>query len=128
VIQSEEGWLFGGFTTESWKDVPVKADELSFKADESAFLFTLTNPHSIPPTRYTISSLERAQCAIYVHPKLSAAFGYFDISIESNANKCYSCIDFPSIYKDTTNKGSSTFTGESQFRTKEIEVYAVVTN
>eukprot|EP00026_Physarum_polycephalum_P010975 Phypoly_transcript_11164.p1 GENE.Phypoly_transcript_11164~~Phypoly_transcript_11164.p1 ORF type:complete len:360 (+),score=61.90 Phypoly_transcript_11164:125-1204(+) len=120
VIQSEGGWLFGGYTSKSW------AHTGGCLADESAFIFTLTNPHSIPPTKYILNK-EHSKYAIRTHSSLGATFGGgFDIHISNNSNQnTDSYINFPYSYIDTTNKGTDTFTGAEHFKTKEIEVYSV---
>jgi len=46
VIHSKKGFIFGGYTPISFGG----DDEYRTHAD--AFLFTITNPHNIPPTRY----------------------------------------------------------------------------
>jgi hypothetical protein len=45
--EQHRGWLFGGFTSE-----PLQSGKSRRHVDHTAFLFTLTNPHGIPPTRY----------------------------------------------------------------------------
>jgi len=67
VIKSKEGHLFGGFTSLSW------AGEHTTKEDPSAFLFTLTNPHGIPPTKYSIKKY--SQSGIVCDQDSCAAFG-----------------------------------------------------
>jgi hypothetical protein len=49
VLQSPEGYIFGGFSSVSWRS------QLAVVADPSGrcFLFTLKNPHGISPTKYT---------------------------------------------------------------------------
>jgi len=121
VIQSVGGWLFGGFASKSWK--PTGDNQ----ADESAFIFTLTNPHSIPPTKYTLKN-DKIQFSIYCSNSYGATFGGGnDIYVSDNSNQNYSShINFPHTYNDTTNKGKTTFTGSFRFTTKDIEVYSVV--
>ncbi|CAF3291194.1 unnamed protein product [Rotaria socialis] len=48
IIQSNNNCLFGGYTTIPW------SSDNSYSSDDTTFLFTLVNPHSIPPTKYTI--------------------------------------------------------------------------
>jgi hypothetical protein len=43
-------YLFGGYTSTSWKNT----NETIWDNDPSAFLFTLINPHEIPPTKNMI--------------------------------------------------------------------------
>ncbi|CAF4311702.1 unnamed protein product, partial [Rotaria sordida] len=50
IIQSNNNYLFGGYTA-----IPWTSEGDSYKNDTTAFLFTLTNPHNIPPTKYLIN-------------------------------------------------------------------------
>ncbi len=115
------GYLFGGYTTASWKNT----GEGLWITDESAFLFTLTNPHRIPPTKYPVKS--SGDCATWSAIGLGPTFGHFDICIHPNSNQnAGSNIGFPKNYRDTTGIGENTFTGTTTFQTSEIEVYKQV--
>jgi len=118
VIKSTGGHLFGGYTSKQWSSAKNRF------GDDSAFLFTLTNPHNIPPTKYSISGSD----AIYDEPTYHATFGGgHDIRVYSNAHqnqKSYSV--FPHSYDDTTGKGNTTFTGTDNFTVADIEVFSVV--
>ncbi|CAF4930311.1 unnamed protein product, partial [Rotaria sp. Silwood1] len=48
IIQSNNGYLFGGYTSVPW------SSSGDFESDATAFLFTLTNPHAISPTKYSV--------------------------------------------------------------------------
>ncbi|CAF1174164.1 unnamed protein product [Adineta steineri] len=50
IIQSSNSSIFGGYTSVSWTSSEKREN------DETAFLFTLINPHNILPTKYTITS------------------------------------------------------------------------
>jgi len=128
VIKSSEnngGWIFGGFTTQSWKDAVIRTGSW-FRSDDQAFMFTLTNPHLIPPTKYSIIE-DKQKHAMYANDKYGPSFGYFDLSISQQSNVIdYSYSDFPKTYNDTTGKGDLTFTGSHYFRTSNMEVYAII--
>ncbi|CAF3335863.1 unnamed protein product [Rotaria socialis] len=118
IIQSNNNYLFGGYTAIPW------ASESAFKTDTTAFLFTLTNPNNLPPTKYLIN-LAKQVYAVYHYGVHGPTFGYpHDINIAngSNANNT-SCTNFPSTYLDTTGKGNNTFTGARNFTTSDIEVF-----
>jgi len=121
VVQSVEGYLFGGYTSQSWEGNKI------YKNDPAAFLFTLSNPHSIPCTQYPITPAG-APNATYCAPNWCAAFGGdgtdFFISFNSHQHNESSSY-FPFCYNDTTGKGNNTFTGSPNFTTKEVEVYSV---
>jgi len=118
VIKSKEGHLFGGFTSQSWEGT-------WYKEDPAAFLFTFTNPHHIPPTKYSIND---ASLAVFCHPSYCPTFGRgHDVRVSSSSNQDgYSSTSFPSSFIDSTGKGKATFAGAQNFSTVEIEVYSVL--
>ncbi|CAF4312820.1 unnamed protein product, partial [Rotaria sordida] len=68
IIQSNNNYLFGGYTT-----IPWTSDD-SYKNDTTAFLFTLTNPHNIPPTKYLINPGNAAN-TVFHHNSYGPYFG-----------------------------------------------------
>jgi len=120
IIQSKEGGnLFGGYTSQSWDS------SNAYKQDPSAFIFTLTNPHAIPPTQYAIKNIPRS---IRGRASYGPLFGGgYDVRIVSGSNQNNSSYtNFPTSYTDTTGKGDVTFTGARNFSTSEVEVYSVL--
>ncbi|CAM4850396.1 unnamed protein product [Rotaria magnacalcarata] len=118
IIQSNSNHLFGGYTAIPW------TSDGSFKNDTTAFLFTLTNPHSIPPTKYLIDSAQ-AKYTVRHGSSFGPTFGGgHDIHLTnvSNANNS-NYTKFPDTYLDTTGKGNNTFTGATYFTTSDIEVF-----
>jgi hypothetical protein len=118
IIQSNNNYLFGGYTSISW------TSDGSYKNDTTAFIFTLTNPHNIPPTKYLIQT-DKTGYAVNHSSNYAPTFGGgHDISSAnaSNANNS-SYANFPFSYTDTTGKGNATFTGAKNFTTSDIEVY-----
>jgi len=121
IINTTDGHMFGGFTSMSW----TSDDEGAYKADATAFLFTLSNPHGIKPTKYVIK--EGGKCAIRSKTIRGPMFGGgHDIFVGSLSNSnAYSYIKFPYSFIDTTGKGDKTFTGSNNFTSSEIEVYSL---
>ena len=112
------GHLFGGYTGTSWKI----SKETPWTVDPSAFLFTLTNPHQIPPTKYPIKS--PGNCATRLRSNYGPTFGEYDICIHLDSNQnSKSNVNFPKNYSDITGLKEITFTGTQHFQTSEIEVY-----
>jgi hypothetical protein len=116
VIIQSNGFLFGGFTINSWTSSGgwIKDDS------KQTFIFTLTNPHGIIPTKYLLSD---TSSSIYCDSSYGPRFGK-DICINDLSNKnsdSYSW--FPRTYSDSTNKGRVTFTGQEKFKVEEIEVF-----
>ncbi|CAF3999523.1 unnamed protein product [Rotaria sp. Silwood1] len=118
IIQSNNNYLFGGYTAIAW------TSNGSYASDTRAFLFTLTNPHNIPPTKYLINPSQTGN-AVYHHSGYGPTFGSghdMHLANASNSNNS-SYIGFPSGYLDTTGKGNNTFTGARNFSASDIEVF-----
>lgn len=124
IIQEQNGYLFGGYISLSWQS-PDKAE---YKWDRSAFIFTLSNPHNIPPTKYIPS--KQAFCN-------SVNYGphFYDIHVVPNSNDyATSWSIFPRRYVDTTGKGKTTFFEPARldsynnpcFAVSDIEIYSVL--
>ena len=119
VISSSSGHLFGGFTNQNWH----RHTHEKYNADPTAFIFTLSNPHKISPTKYAISESHISE-AIQSDPSCGPIFGASDMAICTGCNSSSgSKIKFPASYVDTTRKGATTFTGTETFTVAEIEVY-----
>jgi hypothetical protein len=120
VIQSNNNYLFGGYTSIPW------TSDGTYKNDTTAFLFTLTNPHNIPPTKYLIKP--GGTNAVNHGGSYGPTFGGgHDIYVAnaSNANTT-SYTNFPHAYTDTTGQGNNTFTGAKNFTTVDIEVFQLL--
>jgi hypothetical protein len=90
--------------------------------DKNAFLFTLINPHNIPPTKYMINSL--GENAILSNFCSGPVFGGWDICIcLRNEQNNESFIIFPTNYIDSTERGHITFTGSQHFSLTDLEIY-----
>jgi len=120
VIQTKEGYLFGGFSPVAWDSSD------SWKTHPNCFIFTLHNPHHIPPSKYPL--LPGDKHGIRCNSAYGPVFGGGDdIRVYSNSNNTNSSFTyFPNSYIDTTGKGLETFTGVKYFTTKEVEVYSAV--
>ncbi|CAF1017187.1 unnamed protein product [Didymodactylos carnosus] len=121
VIRSKNGYLFGGYTRVPWKS------DGGWKEDASSFLFTLSNPHSIPPRKYHVDS-QQSKYAVRHRADYGSAFGGgcdLFVSHKSNENSD-SYTNFPCSYMDTTGKREKTFTGAKYFTIFDIEVFRVV--
>jgi hypothetical protein len=122
IFQSTEKYLFGGYTKVPW------SSKVDVKGDAQAFLFTLTNPHDIPPTKYSIHP-DRKDNAVYHFEHHGPCFGKHGATCDvcvSNFPKDTSyqnTISFPGAYLDTTGKGKQTFTGSGTFGLSDIEVF-----
>ncbi|CAF3347769.1 unnamed protein product, partial [Rotaria socialis] len=110
-----------GYASVSW------TSNDGYNTDPSAFLFTLTNPHNIPPTKYPIKS-DKEDEAVCHNSSYGPRFGKgADISVGNGGTSRHSqYTNFPTTYSDTTEKGDTTFTGAKTFTLLEIEVFKLV--
>ncbi len=116
IVLSNNNYLFEGYASVPW------TSSRSYGNDTTAFLFTLTNPHNIPPTKYFINPGNVAN-AVFHHSSYGPYFGSGALSLTNNSNSSKSNIGFPNVYIDTTRKGNTTFTGANTFITSDIEVF-----
>ena len=118
IMKSSNNHLFGGYTAISW------TSDTDWKQDTTAFLFTLTNPHEISATKYSIDTAKDAH-GVFHHAHSGPWFGganEFTVSCHGNM---YHCITdaFPHVYIDTTGEGPNTFTGAASCNVPDLEVY-----
>jgi hypothetical protein len=120
TIIKANGYLFGDYTPNSWSSSNTYVND----STKQSFIFTLTNPHSILPTKYCLA---RPECSIFCHPNCGPTFGSgHDIRINDQSNNnTSSYTEFPKGYSDSTGKGKGkvTFTGQRNFTVQEIEVF-----
>jgi len=117
LIQSQQGYLFGGYTPVAWDSTS------SYKASTTSFLFTLTNPNSIPPTKYAINPAQAAY-AMFASASYCATFGSgHDLTVRDSNGSIYT--NFPHTYIDTTGHGQNTFIGARNFVPTEVEVFSI---
>jgi hypothetical protein len=121
VIKSTTGHLFGGYCSTSWDANKGNLFGVGEEAPDS-FLFTLTNPNGIPPTKYLPKEGENAIFQGGAIRQVGPAFGK-DVWVVDNCNKVADNIEFPSSFLDTTGKGKNTFTGSGKFTVSDIEVF-----
>jgi hypothetical protein len=115
--------IFGGFAEPPWGSrVFVKA-----KAGESpaGFLFTLKNPHNLPPRNFKLIPRRRSS-AIKCSLRQGPCFGDEDLVVSDACNvKPSHCRGFGSTYEnDIGIQGRCVLTGSETFIVSEIEVFA----
>jgi len=113
IIKSQNNFIFGGYVPISW------TSSNSYLTDQRTFIFTIKNPHNIPPTKYTYTNNGNA---VYDHASYLSTFGGgHDFYVSGNTCS----VAFPTSYSDTTGKGSATFFGTSSITISEMEVFIV---
>jgi hypothetical protein len=118
IIKCQGGNLFGGYSPVSWDTPQLRKG--TKKPAPGCFIFTLTNPHGIPPTRY----YGQEHSGVFFHSSCGPVFGSNDLRIEDSCDK-HSCnkFEFPNKFVDTTGSGDATFTGSNHFAVSEIELF-----
>jgi hypothetical protein len=120
IARSTSGFVFGGFTS-----VGFGHSHGTCKADASAFVFTLINPHGIAPTML-MGNGDGQDVSHY--DGNGAIFGEGDdLLFVSNCHTVpTSRSSLGSSYTDTTGKGEKLFTGARQLGTiAEILAFSV---
>lgn len=113
IIQAR-GYLFGGYNPDHWELSKNKIE----KYLPDSFLFTLTNPHGIPPTRLFPQKDKRSIC---FHKIGGIFFGGFAVMSDSKNVNIYSSDNFI----DTSGKGKGLFTSNDGYNViDDIFVYS----
>jgi len=125
VIKNTSGFIFGGFTS-----IPCSSS-VGYKADSTAFLFSLTNPSNTPLKM----KVKLSQNAVCHSSNYGPAFGGGLVgglkvcslsNTNTNSSVCLHSYEFPS--GKSFNEGGKFFIGGSdyEFQTVEIEVFQVL--
>jgi hypothetical protein len=122
LIHDTEGNIFGGFTPAKWESVP----KWEYKADPSlkSFLFTLKNPHNLPPTKFPLK-LEQKESAIFCLSSCGPHFGNIYISDDCDASPSNDSSLGRTDANGTGLDGQKVLTGSQYFTVKEIEVFEI---
>jgi hypothetical protein len=130
VILDTNGNVFGGFTPLEWESRVWNGksgkDDNCIKTDGScqSFVFTLKNPHDISARKFALK-FEMKHQAIICDSKRGPHFG--DIGIREDCNTAF--VNATSLGTSYTNDtglgGKGFFTGELNFKVKEIEVFEI---
>ncbi|KAK8799476.1 hypothetical protein WA158_006025 [Blastocystis sp. Blastoise] len=120
--------IFGGYTTQYWES----RKEKEYKYDSGSFLFTLSNEHDIPPTKYDILDPFNA---LYWDKNHGPDF--MDICIKDDCNNNnFSYINGHTCYyaHHNTPQSTSLFVNTAEpkennyFTVEEYEVYELISN
>jgi hypothetical protein len=120
LIFDTTGNIFGGFTPVEWEsNSGEKADD-----SQNSFVFTLKNPHNIPARRFALKAEKKHQ-AIVCNSKWSPRF--CDIGVYNNCNANTGSYTHLGIgyTNDSGLDWSIVFTGSTNFKVKEIEVFEI---
>jgi hypothetical protein len=134
LILDTDGNVFGGFTPakcESSTSSKLKGDDTLW-----SFLFTLRNPHGVPPRKFALKK-EKKRNAIYCSSRCCAGFGqsYYggcNILVDDHCNTNNNSSahfgtrwqEYMMAYANDT-QFQYFFTGAREFTVKEIEVFEI---
>lgn len=96
-----------------------------FLPSSNAFLFTLNNPHQLPPTKFPIKQDHR-QFAAHTNQFVGPSFGFNDLTVyEDLAGRlaCWSNLGTSYNISNNTVGKTNVFTGSRLFYPDEVEVF-----
>jgi hypothetical protein len=114
IIRTKQGDLCGGYSPLPWSS---DGDETTHP---DLFLFTLSNPHKIPPTQFKLK--KGSPFGQLNDAEFHIAFG-FGFLVRGRGLGTF---EWNAHYEDTTGKGEHLFTGRSLCPIEDIEVYRVI--
>lgn len=123
VIKTTTGFIFGGYTSQSWSS-PVFGE---YKQDPDAFLFTFKNPHNRPLKL----KVTEPNFAVYNAKSNGPTFGWWhDLYVcdNSNAHKLSYVWSMSYELPEKDNGywlGGKFFYGDNYFKVDEIEVFQI---
>jgi hypothetical protein len=120
VIQSDGGFVFGGYTPVAWRSSGSWINDNSMKS----FLFTMKNPHGLSPRVFGLKA-NGLNGAVQCSSTWGPVFGACEIYVRDQCNSANQ--NSTSLGKryinDTGLTGDAIFTGRSSFTVQEIEVF-----
>ena len=125
LCKNEKDNIFGGYSSISW------TTNIGYKSANGSFLFTLTNIHNTPPTKFP--NTQNENCAVYHNSGYGPTFGnghdlyISDDHLNNNSSYSHLCNDYS--YPDILGKGYSIFTSElnnHNFKLKEVEIFKII--
>jgi hypothetical protein len=128
LVETTEGWTFGSYTHCKWPDSGWAMDPTA-----KSFLFTLTNPHKIPPRRFEMTSDQQKHTSyLWVGRQYMVWIGFqgaIALSSDCNQNSESHCRGFAAsntmltFENDSGVDGKTLFTGSETFTVKELEIF-----
>jgi hypothetical protein len=127
LIETTAGWIFGGYAHCKWPESGWASDSTL-----KSFLFTLKNPHNIPPRRFVMNSGGQGYVLYPQNPERYMVWmghgGAITLCAGCNTNSGSSTLGFaPSLQctfvNDSGRDGKALFTGSEMYTVKEVEVF-----
>jgi hypothetical protein len=123
VILSDNGSIFGGYTSVAWKSVREMQIVDRNQAVES-FLFTIQNPHGLSPRIFALKE-EHKECAVLRVSTFGPCFGN-DLFINYACDLSGANWSEVGSYYTSDSDVTNVLTGDRMFAVREIEVFETV--
>ena len=121
VVKCTGGHVFGGYTSVGFS-TPYQG---TYFNDAAAFLFSLTNPHSKPPTMFALNG-NTANHALHSAGNFGPTFGGgHDLCVGGNTSLNTGCSNLGNTYQNGFGLGAATFTGANTWTCAEMLCFAV---
>jgi hypothetical protein len=128
LVQDTGGWIFGSYTHCKWPN-----NEWATDSSAKSFLFTLKNPHNIPPRRFAMKAGQEKFASYFRENRNDIVWiGYSGaIALTSGCNqnsnshsRGFADTNANSTFaNDSGHDGMTLFTGSETYTVKELEVF-----
>jgi hypothetical protein len=128
IVQTTEGCIFGGYAHCKY---PENTNQWAMDESVKSFLFTLKNPHNIPPrifkmnpsSKYGLYRREDRRCLVWMgyYGAISPVAG-----CNTNSNSCHSGLSgtgWHTFANDSDHDAKTLFTGSTNYQVKEMEIF-----
>jgi hypothetical protein len=117
IVQCTKGYVFGGYARVPW------TSSGSYRSDPNAFLFTLSNPSNLAPTKFARTGSGNE---LYDETSYGPTFGSgHDLYIADQCNSNTTSRSTLGYSFSNSSGSSSVLTGTKNFQVKEIEVFVM---
>jgi hypothetical protein len=125
LVESTGGWIFGGYAHCKW---PESHHGWSGDPSQKSFLFTLKNPHNIPPRRFAVESTRKENVLFFYNKYLvwMGLDGAIALMLNCNANSTSNNRGFQpggTFVNDSGHEAKTLFTGSETYTVKEVEIF-----
>jgi hypothetical protein len=132
IVRDTDGNIFGGFTPlsrERSTNPDPKKTQMAYDHTRKSFLFTLVNPHNLPPTKFPMR-IDAGNGAILYNNNNGPYFR--NLILRDNCNTRpgniaqFAMENLQDLYLNHTGVGGDTvFTGSRNFTVSEVEVFCI---
>jgi hypothetical protein len=123
LVESTGGWIFGGYAHCKWPENGWSGDP-----SQKSFLFTLKNPHNVPPRRFVMKSTKQAN-VLYCETSYlvwiggSGAIGLMPGCDATSTSHNAGFEPSGTFVNDSGHEGKTFFTGTDTYTVKEVEIF-----